>query len=540
MTTTTTGTIDAGGARNQKPRKLRIACCSPPGHMNPTLNLAEGLAERSNINNVVATDDSFDGNEVCFVSLSYGAEKARSRCEASGIEVIPLQLGEGFDSDENIKALSIQQRKFFFLFIAEQCASLLEQALDEFRPDVVVADQFDVAALDYATSRNIPVVMNVPSNLALFRDFLRPVLNIERGRFWFSAGGLFLSYTPLTIFGLILWGNGMDLGRMAHKVRAHANCGNSVVLVDTFWGFEKPRYLLPPNIRLVGSTGKPLPKQPDFSKSHPELHTFLETARRHEKKIFVVTTGSTVRMEEWLVKVLWEAFEKVFREQNTTIVWSLKEDQQAFLTKEQLSHEAFFFSTWLPQPALLASDYVDGVLTHCGWNGTLECLGGGKPVVVLPFFADQMHNAGLLLESGCAVKITAKLPEFNVDQTGRSSYAGPHAGFRKRWSLPMVTVDAVATACAKLLGDPSYKKAAEKMRALSSGPGMGRDFACEVIEHAGKHGLEHLTETSIADHLTGHRPLVVTLVMCAVAVVGTMQALAWAGHGGGSTRTGEL
>jgi len=544
MTTTTSDNID-GAAATRRPRKLRIACHSPPssGHLNPIMNLAEGLVERNRTHANRYADGDGD-NEVCIVTGSYGAEKIRTRCEALGIKLVSIDLGEGFESEVATTATSIKLKEGYFQMQAERSKTLVRESLDEFGPDVVVGDEMGWAAQDYAASRNIPIVINVPGSITVLNSFLRSAIHIDKESFWFSAGGLFLSYTPLTMFGILSWFNAFDLGTMCDKIRRFVNCGNSLVLVNSFWGFEKPHFLLQPNMFAVGSVAKPLPKPPDFESSHPELDVFLKTARASNRKILMVSTGSVIRMEEWLVKLLWEAFERLSKDYDAAIVWSLKEDRQEFLSNEQLQHPAFYFSKWLPQPALLASDLIDGVLTSCGWNGAQECVSGGKPVVVLPFMADQMFTAELLINAGCATAITTTFPTMNGDVSGKSSYAEPCSGFWKRLRMPTVTVDGVVKGCASLLTDPKYKVAAKKLQALSSGPGTGCSFACELIEHAGKHGVWHLTErwgdgskdgtpraTTIANSLTGHRPLAMTLAMCAIAVVGTMQAVAWSNNG---------
>jgi len=345
-----------------------------------------------------------------------------------------------------------------------------------------------------------------------------------------------------TAVGAVICFNAMGFGTFAKRIRDGVNCGNSLVLVNSFWGFESPRYLFHPNIVPVGSVEKALPTSPDFFASHPDLHVFLRNARDDNRKVLLVTTGSLVKMEEWMVVLLWKAFEILARDHSVSIVWSLKKERQEFLSDGQLGHSAFHFSTWLPQPALLASDLVDGVLTRCGWNGTTECVAGGKPVVVLPFMVDQMTNARLLIKAGCATSV-APIPAFNIDSTGRSSYAPPNnenLGYSfvdlkerfRRFQLSRPTVDGIVEGCARLLSDPRYLRAAQKLKAIGAGPGLGRAFACEVIEHAGYHGLTHLTESgritgedddsprpaTHANKLTGHNPLLITVVGCAAVI----------------------
>jgi len=559
---------DTAIATNPTKRRLRIACCAMPmtGHLNPIMNLAEGLVTRNKTNTNernITTGNVMRSTEVCLFTISYGISKVESRCQALGIRLVGIPLGEGFDSDEAIDAS--MKGAMPFPTLADRSKTLMEEALDGFTPDVVVSDFACLASQEYAAARNIPLVINWTGPFLMILKFsLHPVLHTGNDDWYFAAGGLLVSYTPLSLIRTLLYVNAADLGTFAARTRNCINCGNSLVMVNSFWGFEKPQLLLYPNIVPVGPIEKALPRSPDFSDSHPELDAFLREARgnhnnTHPKKVLLATMGTMVVMEAWLVRLLWEAFERLSSRgsssgsgsnQSTVIVWSLKEELQVFLSKEQLSHPAFHIRKWLPQPALMASDLVDGVFTHCGWGGTLECITGGKPLVVLPFFGDQADNANLLVEAGCALTVTA-IPPFNVDITGKSSYADPNVAkdlgfgprglferFRRR-KISGLKAENVTEGCVRLLGDPRYRIAAQRLQTLSSGPGMGLDLACERIEHAGKHGLRHLTESGkcngnnssssvdtdgaqVATHanrVTGHRPLVMSLVMVALAGV---------------------
>jgi hypothetical protein len=204
-------------------------------------------------------------------------------------------------------------------------------------------------------------------------------------------GGMYISFKKIDIFGFLSFFNLNDLGNIKKRVRLNLfGNNNAIVLVNSFWGLKEPRLFVPPNIMMVGPIMPPLPNKPDFSLSHPDLHTFLTKARKEYKKVLLVTTGSMIRMEEWLVQLLCNAFCNL---NNCVIVWSLKQEQQAFIDLSACDDKNIFhFSSWLPQPSLLASDYIDGVITHCGWGGTLECIAGGKPIGTFTLHSLFKHN----------------------------------------------------------------------------------------------------------------------------------------------------
>lgn len=498
-------------------KRTRIVCSSLPfsGHVNPLLTIAGSLESR-------------EENDVFLVMLPSGVDGIRDRCKACGIQIVELSMDDKTFDHKVVLKSTVINGKVPFPDAADHMKKPMEEALDKIQPDVLLSDFCCFASQEYATTRNIPLVINWPGPMNSVWDMLRPVINANSRHFYFCAGGLFVSYVQFSVFRALVYANVSDLGRFANRMTKSINCGNSMVLVHSFWGLEKPHYFLHRNIVPVGIIEKQV-SSTDFSESHPELHTFLEDSRKNQRKILLVTTGSVILMDQWMVQLLWKAFAQLSNG-NVSILWSLKQERQDFLSQEQLQHPSFHFSTWLPQPALLAGQDIDGVFTHCGWGGTSECLLGGKPVVVLPFFVDQMTNAKLLLEAGCATSVT-KIPSFNTDPTGRSSYTKATnedlgwLDFQERFRrlrLSKLTVEGVYEGCRRLLQDPRYKNAALKLQALGTGPGTGREHACDLIEHAGRHGLRYLTESDErgaihASRLTGHCPLVITLAKLAFA-----------------------
>ncbi|MEV6567929.1 glycosyltransferase [Streptomyces kronopolitis] len=63
-------------------------------------------------------------------------------------------------------------------------------------------------------------------------------------------------------------------------------------------------------------------------------------------------------------------------------------------------------TSFVQQELLLQSS--DLFLTHAGFNGTREALSAGVPMVAVPLFAEQSHNAARLQELGVGVRLKAE------------------------------------------------------------------------------------------------------------------------------------
>jgi hypothetical protein len=84
-----------------------------------------------------------------------------------------------------------------------------------------------------------------------------------------------------------------------------------------------------------------------------------------------------------------------------------KDDKGLIVDVAQLLPEGFMertkdrglvYSSWAPQPQILAHPTVKGFLTHCGWNSIMESITRGVPMIGWPNHADQMMNCKLCVE----------------------------------------------------------------------------------------------------------------------------------------------
>ena len=255
------------------------------------------------------------------------------------------------------------------------------------------------------------------------------------------------------------------------------------MLVQSIWGLDQttPVY---PNLVM---TGPVLPPAADLreklAKDHGELYKFLRASEGVAGVVYV-TTGSQVKLFDWQVRALYHGLKRT----KLSVVWSLKEELQELLPNKD--DPDFFISKWTPQAELLQDPAVKVVITHCGWGGTLETLAGGKPIVAIPFFADQPVNAAILKDCGVAEPI-GRVPK------GVGGVPNP---YKEGW----MTEDTVYAAVTKVMTNPSYTEAAQKLMKSSQASG-GAAAAAQQVEWAGWYGTDHMKPTNF-DHVTGSNP----------------------------------
>ncbi|CAB4383296.1 unnamed protein product [Rhizophagus irregularis] len=180
----------------------------------------------------------------------------------------------------------------------------------------------------------------------------------------------------------------------------------SLVLVDTFFGFEVPQ-TLPPNIQEIG---------PVMSEEYPSLTPELDDFLNKHKRVLYVSFGTrfftTIENNNKLLKAFIEAIDKKIID---GVIWTLvltsKDDFSPTLnlldgTEIQTSsilnnkHPHIHISKFGPQFSILNHNNTKLFLSHGGTISCHESLYTGTPMLVFPFAYDQAGNAEKLKLNG--------------------------------------------------------------------------------------------------------------------------------------------
>ena len=146
-------------------------------------------------------------------------------------------------------------------------------------------------------------------------------------------------------------------------------------------GFEFPRVLLP----LTEYVGPIISQSP--SPLPPDMAGWLDT--KEPGSVLYVSMGSTaVLTTDEAQSILSGAAEA-----NLSVVWSLRESNQDILESLVYDSEGVLVANWVPQLTLLQHPTTHSALLHGGLGGVQEALSCGIPIIVVPFFGDQLDNA---------------------------------------------------------------------------------------------------------------------------------------------------
>ncbi|CAE7892867.1 UGT2B17 [Symbiodinium microadriaticum] len=138
-----------------------------------------------------------------------------------------------------------------------------------------------------------------------------------------------------------------------------------------------------------GLEGSGMMKSDDKEK----VMAWLDEQQLVSRQVLYVAFGSEVRLSREDATLLVETF----KQGGFTVLWASKVKPDVPIPENVL------VTKFAPQRAVLSHPAVFGFLSHGGMNSVNEALASGKPLAIMPFFADQMTVAVVHRDLGVAV-----------------------------------------------------------------------------------------------------------------------------------------
>nr|QBQ34565.1 UDP-glycosyltransferase UGT362B1 [Diaphorina citri] len=190
-----------------------------------------------------------------------------------------------------------------------------------------------------------------------------------------------------------------------------------------------------------------------------------------------------------------KAFLRAFEQIPQRVIWKWEGENMSGKIDKIL------LKSWAPQRDILDHPNVKVFISHGGFLGTTEALYSGVPIIGIPMFGDQKAN----------IRVVEK------------------AGFGVTLPYDQITEETVLVALRTVLGNPSYKKRAEKVaRLFQDRPMPPLDTAIYWIEHVIRHGGgAHLRPASLELYWWQYILLdvIIALILLIAAMVWSIQWL---------------
>ena len=251
-----------------------------------------------------------------------------------------------------------------------------------------------------------------------------------------------------------------------------------LVWVNSHFALDFPQPLMP-NMVLIGGCSITPPKP-----LSDELREFVEGAQHG---IIILSFGSLIKKYEtrWV-----QFFGSVLSRFEQRVIWKL--------SKKDVIPENFKKNiktvSWLPQADLLNHTNTKLFITHSGLNSALEAIYFGVPVIAMPIFDDQLHQATKL-------------------QT--------HANIGKVLHLRQAAPEELYALIKEVLSNPDYRQNAKRLSAIMHDePLTPKQKMLYWVNHMTKHGVSYLKSTTL--ELSWYQYLLLDVVAIIITIIATV------------------
>jgi len=457
------------------------------GHATPLLRLTEELLDR--------------GYNVSFAIHTHGKDWVPSRATYISLGQFPLSQS---DLRKQLQKVSRDSSTFhgiralfndIYLPSSQTMYSTLMPVIEQLQPVVIVSDIAALGALDASAQSGIPLVVNNPTF----------PFSLESSQSWLPAWGTGLSI-PLSlsdkcinlIFPRLLsvaltppfitlnkhrWSVDLPTYRSQHEIFQEAR-----ILVNTAFGFN-PAQRIPPLNAMVGVIMPKALSNPDVPADPlPPLMTNWLHGGVNAKQfqgVVVVCLGRMAQMEHWQAAEITQGLtDSRFR-----VLWIVPNEQRSILPKKLPPSFRVKSAKALGENRLKVFNEpsVRAVVSAGGLQSVQEVLYFGKPVMVIPFLADQVDVAARVVDQGVGIKLSkADFTAEDVKQ-GILEMFGDIQNKTGRRGRKVVNLDA---------GNSTYSKEARRVGTMLRMAG-GTQRAADIVESSVLSTNRHLRTYSL-------------------------------------------
>ncbi|KAJ3056068.1 hypothetical protein HK097_008196 [Rhizophlyctis rosea] len=373
------------------------------GHINPLLQLANALADINGYRFTFFTSG-------CFIDI------VKQKCTKGVLD------HEWIGIDDEIPASSLDVEDQFVLIpvLYGQYPVGLKKMIDsqwfkDMNFDFAIVEHFTPGALECLQAINMPAYCFVTCGLAAVIN----LLGFQRLFEW-APDFVFTAAWRASQFAQNFLGGGFlpgDLSSMRPMMYANAyNIRNTqATIINSFDHLEgdgikrlhsNPKYahvkVIPVGpLATLQAAVKPAKVSAPLSAEAKKVQQFLDS--HPPNSVIYLSLGSIARPNAEQLKEFYLALKK----SNHPFIWSLDPKIRPRLPDSLLTHSEStgLILPWVPQQLILSHPSTAVFMTHAGWNGTMESITSGIPVVCFPQFGDQHDNSKLLERVGCAVVV---------------------------------------------------------------------------------------------------------------------------------------
>lgn len=225
----------------------------------------------------------------------------------------------------------------------------------------------------------------------------------------------------------------------------------SLVIFNSYFTQAVPRPYLPNVIEVGGLQIKPKPDP-----LPADIQAWLDGA---EHGAIFLSFGSNLKSSN-LRQDKFDAILAALSKLKQRIIWKWDTDVMPGKPANVM------IGQWLPQDDILAHKNLVLFVTHCGLGSVTESMYHGVPIVGIPMFGDQEHNAAQVLKEGWGEVVT----------------------------FEDLTEETLSSAIREVLGSEQYRQTVQKMADLyRDRPQTGLDLATFWLEYVVRHkGAPHL------------------------------------------------